>query len=102
MFEPNSRYADLEEAIYTAPDGRQTVYIRRRFLPQGERIPELQVVYVSPGDRLDLITSRTLGDPLAFWQVCDANNAMNPADLTGESETGSALKIPVPQFREVV
>jgi hypothetical protein len=100
MFDPNSRYAQIEEVIYTAPDGRQTVHIRRRFLPQGEDIPELQVVYVAPGDRLDLITARTLGDPLAFWQVCDANNAMNPANLTDESESGRALKIPVPQFRE--
>lgn len=102
MFDPNSRYVHLEEAIYTAPDGRQTVYVRRRFLPQGERIPELQVVYVALGDRLDLITARTLGDPLAFWQVCDANNAMNPVDLTDESELGQALKIPVPQFREAL
>ena len=100
MFDPNSRYAHLEQVLYTAPDGRQTVHIRRRFLPQGERIPELQVVYITQGDRLDLITARTLGDPLAFWQVCDANNAMNPFDLTAESEIGREVKIPVPQFRE--
>jgi hypothetical protein len=98
MFDPNSRYAHLEQVIYTAPDGRQTVHIRRRILPQGERIPELQVVYVSQGDRLDLIT-RT-GRSAAFWQVCDANNAMNPFDLTAESEIGREVKIPVPQFRE--
>jgi hypothetical protein len=99
MFDPNSRYAHLEEVIFTAPDGRQTVYIRRRFLPQGEPIPELQLVTISPGDRLDLITARTLGDPLAFWQVCDANNAMNPVDLAAETEIGRTIKIPVPQFR---
>ena len=102
MFDPNSRYANLDKVIFTAPDGRQTRYIRRRFLPQGERIPELQVVKVGPSDRLDLISARTLGDPLAFWQVCDANNAMNPFDLTAESEIGNSIKIPVPQFREVL
>jgi hypothetical protein len=50
------------------------------------------------GDRLDLIAARALGDAEHFWQVCDANNAMNPFDLT--AEVGSTLRIPLPQFRE--
>jgi hypothetical protein len=102
MLDPNSRYHHLEEAIYEAPDGRSTVYKRRRFLPQGEPIPELQAVIVGPQDRLDLIAARTLGDPLAFWQIADANNAMNPFDLVGPEEIGRRLKIPIPQFKEAV
>ena len=41
--------------------------------------------------------ARTLGDPLQFWRVCDANNAMNPPELT--EEAGRALRVPVPQVR---
>ena len=36
------------------------------------------------GDRLDSIAATHLGDPLQFWQVCDANNTMNPFDLVGQ------------------
>ena len=37
---------------------------------------------MAQGDRLDLITARTLGDPEQFWRVCDANDALDPAELT--------------------
>ncbi|GAC1503583.1 MAG: hypothetical protein NVS2B14_16330 [Chamaesiphon sp.] len=53
-----------------------------------------EVMYVE-GDRLDLITYKTLGDPEQFWQVCDANNTMNPTELT--SEVGTTIRIPMPQ-----
>jgi hypothetical protein len=95
MFEPTSRYYALETATLTAPDGRIIAYKRRRFLPQGESMPLLVEVTVTQGDRLDLITARTLGDPEQFWRVCDANNAMNPFDLT--AEPGRTLRVPVPQ-----
>ena len=98
MFDHNSRYAPIEDAIYEAADGRRIPYKRRRFLPQGETLPLLAEVSVGEGDRLDLIAARTLGDPEAFWQVCDANNAMNPFDLT--DEVGRVLRIPIPQFQE--
>jgi len=58
-------------------------------------MPLLVEVTVTQGDRLDLITARTLGDPEQFWRVCDANNAMNPPDLT--AEVGRTLRIPIPQ-----
>jgi hypothetical protein len=95
MFEATSRYANLKTAAYTAADGREITYVRRRFLPQGESQPLLVEATVIDGDRLDLITSRTLGDPEQFWRVADANNAMNPVDLTGEP--GRILRIPIPQ-----
>jgi hypothetical protein len=95
MFEATSRYANLKTAAYTAADGREITYVRRRFLPQGESQPLLVEATVIDGDRLDLITSRTLGDPEQFWRVADANNAMNPVDLTGEP--GRILRVPIPQ-----
>jgi hypothetical protein len=95
MFEHTSRYYILETATLTAPDGRVIAYKRRRFLPRGEAMPILVEVGVTEGDRLDLITGRTLGDPEQFWRICDANNAMNPFALTAEPAT--TLRVPVPQ-----
>jgi len=95
MFSPTSRYSPLETATLTTPDGRSVAYKRRRFLPRGEEMPLLVEVVVTDGDRLDLITARTLGDPEQFWRVADANNAMNPVALT--AEPGRRLRVPVPQ-----
>lgn len=94
MFESTSRYYPLETAVYTMPDGRIVAYKRRRFLPRGEELDLLVEVAVTEGDRLDLITSRTLGDPEFFWRICDANDAMNPFDLT--AEINRRLRVPVP------
>ena len=96
MFETTSRYYPLETATLTAPDGRIIAYKRRRFLPQGDKMPLLLEVTVVQGDRLDLITARTLGDPEQYWRVADANNVMNPPDLT--AEIGRTLRVPIPQI----
>ena len=98
MFEPTSRYDLIENADYEAGDGRHITYKRRRFLPRGEAMPLLVEVITGVDDRLDLIAARALGDAEHFWQVCDANNAMNPFDLTVEA--GRLLRVPLPQFRE--
>jgi len=95
MFDYKSRYYNLETVKLQLPDGREAVYKRRRFLPKGSSMPLLVEVTVTEGDRLDLITARTLGDPEHFWRVADANDAMNPFDLT--AETGRVLRVPVPQ-----
>jgi hypothetical protein len=95
MFEPTSRYYTLETATYMHVDGRVIVYKRRRFLPQADAMTVLAEVTVTQGDRLDLIAARTLGAPEQFWRVCDANNAMHPAELT--TEIGRVLRIPMPQ-----
>jgi hypothetical protein len=81
MFEPNSRYFDIETAMITQ-DGRTIAYKRRRFLPQGSTLPALGEVTVRQGDRLDLIAAQQLGDPEMFWRICDANDAMDPFELT--------------------
>ena len=95
MFGFTSRYYSLEKAIYTTPSGKEMAYVRRRFLPDGDAMPLLTEVTVVDADRLDLIAARTLGPPEQFWRVCDANNAMNPFDLT--REMGRKLRVPVPQ-----
>lgn len=47
-----------------------------------------------PNDRIDLVSSRSLGDPEQFWRLCDANNAMYPLILT--TSPGRVLDVPVP------
>ena len=95
MFDHTSRYYPLETAPYTTTDGRTIAYKRRRFVPQGKTLPLLQEVLVVEGDRLDVITYRGLGESEQFWQVCDANDALNPAELT--EDVGRVLRIPMPQ-----
>jgi hypothetical protein len=95
MFDSTSRYQALETAMLTAPDGRAVAYKRRRFLPRGADLPLLAEVTVAQGDRLDVVTARALGDPEQYWRVADANDAMNPDELT--ADPGRVLRIPLPQ-----
>ncbi|MEB3294572.1 MAG: hypothetical protein VKJ24_15555 [Synechococcales bacterium] len=92
MFDPRSRYVTLPTAEYKMSDGRKIAYQRRRFLPQGETRFSLTRLTVTQDDRLDLITNETLGDPEQFWQICDANNAMNPFLLI--SDPVQEIRIP--------
>lgn len=94
MFDPLSRYAPLEDATLTLPDGRTVAYKRRRFLLPGSALQPLAEVTVAPSERLDIIAARTLGDPEHFWRICDANDALDPAEL---EQTGRRLTIPLPQ-----
>ena len=59
-------------------------------------MPLLANVTVTQGDRLDLIAARTLGDAEQYWRICDANDALDPLDLT--STLGRVLRIAMPQF----
>ena len=94
MFQPDSRYADIEQATTTGPDGRPVAYKRRRFLPQGASLPLLVETTAVPGERVDLLASRTLGYPEHFWRICDANDVMGPEELL---EPDRRVRVPVPQ-----
>jgi hypothetical protein len=94
-FPPNSRYHNVETKTYKTADGKEIVHLKRRFVPAPERFSLLQEHLVVEGDRLDNITALYLSDPLQFWRLCDANNAMNPPDLT--AEIGRRLRITLPE-----
>jgi hypothetical protein len=96
MFDQTSRYANIENNTIQK-GGSILTYKKRRFLPQGDKIPLLIQVAVVPDDRIDLVTSRTLGFPEQYWRICDKNNIMYPIDLT--TKPGHKLKIPVPGRR---
>lgn len=92
-FDPLSRYYEIEDAVHKAPDGRMVPYKRRRFVPPPEAHQPLAIERVASSDRLDLIAARTLGDPEQYWRICDANRALDPADL---EEPERRLTIPLP------
>ena len=95
MFPPTSRYHGIEILKWNDPGGRQIAYLRRRFLPPADEFPIMYVHVVTEGERLDVISAQYLGDPQAFWRLCDANEAMQPAELT--AEIGRRLRIPLIQ-----
>jgi len=85
MFFPGSRYANVATYTLTLANGT-TVAVTRIPLPSSTTLMgfhrRLQ------GQRLDLIASRYLADPTAFWQLCDANNAMVPDALAAHNLVG--------------
>jgi hypothetical protein len=95
VFSITSRYYGVETAVYTPTPNREIIYLRRRFLPPASKSIAAGEHSVSQGERLDNITAVALGDPEQFWRLCDANNAMHPAELT--AEIGRRLIIPVIQ-----
>ncbi len=92
MFPVTSRYHHVEIARWTAPDGREIVYLRRRFLPDDSQIAVLAEHGVAQDERLDIIAAHYLGDPEQFWRLCDANHALDPDELL---EIGRWLRIPL-------
>lgn len=87
------RYAGIPAARYVGLDGRRIVYLTRRFLPQPEMLVLAQEHVVQPGERVDHIAAKFLGDSGLFWRLCDANRAMDPAAL---AEPGLRLRITLP------
>ncbi len=93
MFPVTSRYHAIKTAKLITADGREIIYLRRRFLPDATHVAVLAEHTVTQGERLDNITARYLGDPEQFWRLCDANNTMHPDELT--AEVGRRLRIPL-------
>ncbi len=95
MFEQTSRYAGLATRTITTPEGRLVTYVARRTVPPAAAYVAAGGVTTSDSDRLDNIAHRYLGDPLGFYQVADANEAMHPMELT--ARPGRRLVIPLPR-----
>jgi hypothetical protein len=94
-FAPNSRYYTTATATLVLPDGQVIPYLRRRFVPAPERFATVAVHAVVVGDKVDLIAATHLGDPELYWQLCDANGAIRPDELT--ETVGRRLRITLPE-----
>jgi hypothetical protein len=95
------RYDAVEVAEVTVADGvggqRTVRYLRRRRLLDPASVRAVANHRVDAADRLDLVAARYLGDPLAAWQIADANTALDPDELTEPGTEGDLLVIPFPQ-----
>lgn len=94
-YPPNSRYHNVETTTLEDREGREVVYLKRRFVPPPERFALLLEHTVSDGERLDNIAARYLGDSQQDWKIADANRAMNPSDLL--TPVGRSLRITLPE-----
>lgn len=97
MFSPTSRYAALATTTITVPgpDGkpRELTYVRRRVLPRPADHALLAQHTVEPGERLDHLAERYLGDATQFWRICDAAGVLRPAEL---EQPGRRVPIAMP------
>jgi hypothetical protein len=90
MFARGSRYENVAQEVYAAPDGRRLPYVLLRAIVDA---PVQQEHAVAQRERLDHIAARYFGDPEQFWRICDANRALWPDDLT--AIVGRRLRIPL-------
>jgi hypothetical protein len=86
MIFPGSRYQATGTYSITRPDGTTEVALR---VP----LPGLALIQGyhrrrADAGRLDLIANFFLKDATAFWQLCDANNAVVPDALAARDLIG--------------
>ena len=94
-FPPTSRYASTPVEAFDSGDGSPAVpFLGRRFCPRGDTLALLYEVQVAEGDRRDVLGWRHLGDPELWWQLADANGAVDPRELT--DTVGETLRITLP------
>jgi hypothetical protein len=90
-----SRYYGLPLLTCSAPAGSQVSYVSRRFIPPPAAFTVRQRYRVKQGDRIDVVAATLLGNPLSYWQVCDANLAGSPSDVTAVPGAFIAITLPV-------
>lgn len=96
-----SRYDGAELASATVTDGAGASREVAHLLPRTPRDPGAAVPMawhrVVADDRVDLLAHRYLGDPQAWWRICDANTALDPDALIGPDNEGRVIVIGVPE-----
>ena len=95
LYPPNSRYYGQATLTITLPDGTILSYLSQRYVPSPAQFALLKQYAVVQGDRLDNLAASFFNDPLQYWRICDANNAIRPAELT--ETIGRQLRITLPQ-----
>jgi hypothetical protein len=95
LFTPVSRYYTVRTVTYETSNGQTIVHLRRRFVPSPDEFTLQQEHTIEQNDRLDNLASQYLGDPEQYWQLCDANGAVRPDELT--ENLGGKLRITLPK-----
>jgi len=89
MFFPGSRYTNVGTVTVTKADG---TIVTATKLPLPAQTPPQGFHRRLDGQRLDLIASHYLKDATAFWQLCNANNAIAPDALAAHNLIGIPAK----------
>lgn len=93
-FGPQSRYYGLPLLTGRSPGGGAVSYVSRRFIPPPSDFTQIRLYRVQQGDRVDNLAASLLGNPLSYWQICDANLALEPGDVT--AQPGAFIVITLP------
>lgn len=93
-FPPESRYHGIPTTTIEGPDGALIAYLRRRFSPPPESFATLRERLVRQGERLDQLAAAEIGDPEAFWMLCDANGALWAEEI---EEPGRIVRVTLPE-----
>jgi hypothetical protein len=91
----SSRYYGIEIATLVTADQREIVYLRRRFLPDPDRLALIGEHVVTQAERPDHVAAEELGDPELFWRLCDGNPVLRAEELT--EQVGRRLRITLPE-----
>jgi hypothetical protein len=93
-FDRDSRYYGLPVLATLDARGERVQYVSRRFLRDPLTLAVIQRYRVQQGDRVDVLAAALIGNPLSYWQICDANCALDPDDVT--AKPGSFISITMP------
>lgn len=85
MFAANSRYARCPTYTVTLPSGQTVTAVAP---PAPAAAPLAGYHATVGGERLDIIATRYLNAPTAFWRLCDANNAIVAGALQARALIG--------------
>ena len=88
MFDPKSRYRDLERYEVVDRRGRAVVVVP---VPPEPAEGLLGYHVMKQGQRLDHLAYRYLRNPDGFWRICEINEAMLPEALS------EVLEIAIPR-----
>lgn len=88
MFDPKSRYADLESYQVTDHRGRRVAVVGVPLPPDQSYLGTHRA---RQGERLDHLAAGYLGDPAGFWRLCEQNGVMLAEALS------EAREIEIPQ-----
>jgi hypothetical protein len=91
---PESRYYGLPLLSMATSDGAEIPYVSRRFIPPPGTFALLERYRVQQGDRIDVVAGSLIGNPLSYWQICDANLAVDPNDVTAAPGVFIAVTLP--------
>jgi len=83
MFDPKSRYGNVEPYEVVDRRGRTVKVVPASAPPQQE---PLGVHLRREGQRLDHLAAKYLGDPTAFWRLCEMNDVMHAEALAEARE----------------